>query len=138
METQEQIIKKLHPHFINFLKFYFLAAILVVLGILFFWPIILFSIIFILLGETTRRAETFYVFNNGVAREYKMLSTSRKFAEFSKIQNIEVNQSFFQTLFRVGNIKFDTAGTDLIEVSFLGVKDPYGIEKIIREKMAIK
>jgi len=147
METQEQIVKKMHPHFTGFLKFYFITVLFIAFGIFFikFFPEIIIGVIVIiigififLMGEIARRAETFYVLDNGVAREYKMLSTSRKFAEYSKIQNMEVNQSFTQTMFHVGNIKFDTAGTDLIEVSFNGVKDPYGIEKIVREKITKK
>lgn len=147
METQEQIVKKLHPHFTGFLKFYFITFLFIAFGIFFikFFPavtigivIIIIGIFIFLMGEMSRRAETFYILDNGVAREYKMLSASRKFAEYSKIQNMEVNQSFIQTIFHVGNIKFDTAGTDLIEVSFNGVKDPYGIEKIVREKMVAK
>lgn len=148
METQEQTIKKMHPHYLGFLKFYFFAILFVVAGIFFisFWTenimigviIIVIGIFVFLMGEIARRAETFYILESGVARGYKLLSTSRKFVEFDKIQNVEVNQSFGQKIFGIGNIHFDTAGTDKVEVSFSNIKDPYGVEKIIREKMAEK
>lgn len=142
MEPQEQSIKKIHPHFLGFLIFYFFGFIFGVAGVILSLfiiklgiAVILIGVFIVVLGETSRRAETFYLLDNGVAREFKLLSTSRKFAEYHNIQNIEVNQSFIENIFGLGSIKFDTSGSDLIEVSFHGVKDPYGIEKIVREKM---
>lgn len=139
MNDIEQTIKKLHPHPIGFFQFYFIAILFIVFGLFFIklWPSIIIGILIFLMGEFSRRAETFYVLDTGVAREYKMFSTSRKFAEYHNIQNMEVYQSFVQTMFHVGNIKFDTAGSDLIEVSFYGVKNPSEIEKIVRGKMAV-
>jgi len=142
METPEQAIKKMHPHILNFLIFYFFGFIFAVAGgILSFFilklgiAVILIGVFIVLLGETSRRAETFYLLDSGVAREFRLLSTSRKFAEYHNIQNIEVNQSFVENIFGLGSVKFDTSGSDLIEVSFHGVKDPYGIERMVRERM---
>ncbi|MFH1608862.1 MAG: PH domain-containing protein [Patescibacteria group bacterium] len=146
MTPQEQIVKKMHPHYMGFLRFYFFGILFIIFGVFFilFLPanimvgaiIILISIFVFLMGEISRRAETFYVLESGVAREYKLLSTSRKFVEFEKIQNMEVNQSFGQKIYGIGDIHFDTAGTDKVEVSFPNINNPYEIEKIIREKMA--
>ena len=135
MDTNTPIIKKLHPHPLSFLGFYFCGIIALVIGFavsLLFLPV---GLLVFALAEVVRRAETFYVLETGVAREYKLLSTSRQFAEFDKIQNLEVNQSFIETLFGVGSVHLDTAGNDKREVSFRGIKDPYGIEAIIRGKM---
>ena len=148
MEKQEQIILKMHPHWLGFLNYYFFGIIVAVLGIFFaiiFSKMAVVGIIAIVvgilamgLGELVRRAETFYLLENGVAKEYKFLSTSRKFVEYENIQNIEMNQSVLQNILGIGNLRFDTSGSDEVEVSFRDVKKPHQLEKIIREKMKAK
>ncbi len=146
MDIKEQVIKKFHPHPFSFLGFYFGGFVLAILGIILavleVFPFGLaisigFSsgVLAIVLGEVVRRAETFYVLEYGVSWQYKLFSTSRKFAEYEKLQNLEVNQSFLERMLGIGSIHFDTAGIDKIEVNFHGIKNPYGIEKIVREKM---
>lgn len=137
MDSEESIIKKLHPHPIGYLVFYLTGIIIFILGFFIFWPLLILGLLTFALGEVSRQAETFYVLETGVAREYKLLSTSRTFAEYGKIQNIEINQSFLENMFGIGTIHLDTAGTDKMEVSFRGVLDPHGIERIIREKMKV-
>lgn len=106
-----------------------------VIGAAVYKPLAWIGLGIIVLGEVTRRAETFYVTDLGVSREYKFLSTSRQFAEYRRIQNVEVSQSFIENLFSIGDIHFDTAGGDVTEVQFRGVSYPYSIDKIVRGKM---
>jgi len=131
----ETIIKKVHPHPLSCTGYYFLGIIFVLGGLAFYPLAILIGLFIFGLAEIVRRAETFYILDSGVAREYRLLSTSRKFAEYEKIQNVEVSQSFMENLMGIGSIHIDTAGTDTREVSFRGARGPYGIERIIREKM---
>ena len=144
MESQEQPIKKMHPHFLRFLGNYFLGIIFALAGIIIFIYSFIFGVIVLLIGvfifamgEISRRAETFCVWENGVEREYKMFSSSRKFVEYNNIQNMEVNQSFFQNIFGIGNMIFETAGgtTQEEELIFNGIKKPHELEAIIQEKM---
>jgi|GEM_PF-1253163 len=139
---QEQVIKKMHPYFLGFFSRYFLGSVLMLAGIitLFYnWMLgaigLLFGILIFLGGEVSRRAETYYILDGGVAREYKMFSTSRKFVEFEKIQDIEITQNFFQKIFGIGRVDFDTASVEKVVVDFKNVKNPYEIERIVREKM---
>src|SRR3989338_6128433 len=136
MDSGGDVIFELHPHPLLFLGFYAGGPVVAVLGYYFFSPLIWIGFLTVILGEIVRRAETFYVTADGVTQEYKFLSTSRKFAEHRRIQNIEVRQSFFENIFDIGNVHFDTAGMDKTEVNFHGVSDPYRIEKIVREKIA--
>ena len=131
----EQIIKKVHPDPLYFLGFYCSGIILMVVGFFFLIYIAPLGFLAIILGEVVRRAETFYILESGVAREYKLLSTSREFCEYEKIQDIKVNQSFLDNIFGIGNLHLNTAGSDKTEVNFCGIKNPYEIEKIIRGKM---
>ena len=136
MHPEEGVLKKMHPHPLLFLGFYLGGLGLAIAGFFVFQSLILIGILIVVLGELVRRAETFYVTADGVTQEYKFLSTSRKFAEYRRIQNVEVHQSFFENIFDIGNVHFDTAGMDKTEVNFHGVSDPYRIEKIVREKIA--
>ena len=138
MEDKDKIIKKFHSDPLHFFGFYFAIVILFVLGIFLFKPLIFVSIFVVILIEISRRCENFYIMDYGVGREYRLLSTSRKFIGYDKIQNIEVRQSFIENVFGIGTIKFDTAGMDKVELHFNGVASPHKIEEIIREKMISK
>ncbi len=132
------IIKKFHSHPISYLRFYVLGVLIAAIGVVWFWQISFLGIFFFILGEVLRRATTYYLLDTGVARGYNLLATSRKYLEYENIQNVEVSQSFFQNIMGIGDLRFDTSGSDQIEVYFVSVTDPYRIEKIVREKMAKK
>jgi uncharacterized membrane protein YdbT with pleckstrin-like domain len=135
MNDKEQVIKKFHPDPLYFIAFYFLGILFIVFSFFFMVYLSAVGFFIIVLGEIARRAETFYILNDGVAREYKLFSTSREFCEYEKIQNLQVNQSFFNNVLGIGNVRMDTAGSNKTEVNFHGVRDPYKIESTIREKM---
>ena len=132
----EHVIKRFHPHRLTFFIFYFMGAIFLVIGLWYFRPLIWAGLLIAALGEVSRLSETFYILDTGVAREYRLFSTSRKFAEYEKLQNIEVNQSMFENIFGIGTVMFDTAGGHHMEIRFYGAENPYQIEKIVREKMS--
>lgn len=138
MKITEGVIIKMHSHFWHYLGFYFLGVLVVIAGFFFFWQMIFLGMLIFALGEISRRAETFYVLETGVARGYHLFSTSQKFVEYEKIQNIEVNQSFLENILGIGSLEFDTSGSHKVEVAFIAVQNPYKIEKIIREKMVSK
>lgn len=132
---EENIIKKLHPHPLRFFGFYFGGFALAIISFYVSEPMFWIGILVVVVGEITRRAETFYITDLGVSREYRFLSTSRQFAEYRRIQNIEVHQSILENIFGIGNIHFDTAGGNDTEIDFHGVKHPYNIDRIVRGKM---
>lgn len=135
MDSSEKVIKKFHQHWFAFIGFYLLGFILVIIGLASYKVFIAVGVLVFLVGEVSRRAETFYILESGVARTYHFLSTSRKFIEHEKIQNIEVEQSFIENILGIGDVEFDTSGTHQLELGFYNVSDPYGLEKIIRNKM---
>ena len=127
MDSTETIIKKEHPHPFYFLPFYLAGLVFMIVSFFFlsyFWILFMIGFFVLVLGEVARRAETFYIFESGVAREYRLLSTSRDFSSYDKIQNIEVEQSFIDNILGIGSIYIDTAGSDKTEVIFQGVKNP--------------
>ncbi len=135
MDTNEIVVKKFHPHPFYFLSFYLGGIFLAGLGFFLHPVLIIAGILIFAVGEITRRAETLFILESGVAREYRFLSTSRKFTEFNSIQNTEVRQSFLENILGIGNVHIDTSGSDKAEINFHGIKNPYEIEHIIREKM---
>lgn len=135
MEKHDNIIKTTHSHPLSFLRFYISGIFVLLLG---FWSAEIFvplGLIILIFSEIIRRSETFYIMDSGVGREYKFLTTSRKFIGYDKIQNIEVEQSIIDNIFGVGTVKFDTAGMDGVELHFGGVEKPHKIEELVREKM---
>lgn len=138
MNNQQDILEKLHPNWFHYFDLYVLSVISLLVGIFFYWQFLIFSV-FVFLGiELFRRAHSYYLMHSGISRQYNFFSTSRKFAEYEKIQNIEVTQTFIQKLLGVGNIKFDTPGSDLFEIHFDGVKNPYEVERTVRKMMIMK
>lgn len=138
METQDKIIKKFHSHPLYFLGSYLMGIVIAIFGFLFFSWLGIFGILVIVLIEISRICENFFIMESGVGREYKLLSVSRKFVGYDKIQDIAVSQSFIENIFGIGTVKFDTAGTDGIELYFRGIKNPREIEKIVRGRMISK
>ncbi len=47
------------------------------------------------------------------------------------LRNVNVNQSFFQRIFGIGNIEFSSAGGAGIEVLFFGILDPMKLKRSI-------
>ncbi|MFA6301185.1 MAG: PH domain-containing protein [Candidatus Paceibacterota bacterium] len=135
MDSQDQTIKKLHPDPMYFLNLYFFGILFIIAGFFFFWYLFVVGFLIIFLAEVARRAETFYILNSGVARGYKLFSTSREFAEYEKIQDIKVKQSFVDNLLGIGSVYMNTAGSGGTEVNFHGIKNPYEIESLVRENM---
>lgn len=135
MNNQQDILEKLHPHWFHYLDLYFFGILAFLVGIFFYWQFIIFSVLLILGTEVFRRAHRYYLMYSGISREYNFLSTSRKFAEYEKIQNIEVTQTFVQKILGIGSIKFDTPGSDLFEIHFDSIKNPYEVERVVRKMM---
>jgi uncharacterized membrane protein YdbT with pleckstrin-like domain len=135
MHKEKNIILKRHPHWFFSLQFYFLGILLIALGFVFRMELAVLGLLVVVLVEIVRRAHTYYLLENGIVKQYRFLSTSRKFTEYEKIQNIEVTQSFVENIFGIGGIKFDTPGSDTFEIHFSTVKNPHQIEKIVRDKI---
>lgn len=136
MFARLDVIKKFHPHPLTFLSFYFGGIFFIAVGSFTMLKIIIpVGILILVAGELSRRAETFYLLEKGVERGYKLFSTSVEFVEYEKIQEVEVYQSLLERIFGIGTLKFDTSGTDKVEMYFYGTPDPYGVEKLIRAKM---
>lgn len=137
MPMGSPIIIKRHPSFFYSFKYYIISLIILAIGIYAnsFLLIILAVVVFLLI-EVVRMATSYFLLEVGILREYNLFSTNRKFAEYDKIQNLEVTQTFLQKILGIGDVKFDTPGSDMYEIHFDNINNPRQIERIVREKMA--
>lgn len=85
--------------------------------------------------ELVRRADRIALYEDGLAREYKLLSTKVTFAEYESVQDIEVSQSLVERLLGIGTLHVNTSGSHGQEIVFRGVRNPHRLEEAIRFKM---
>lgn len=77
-------------------------------AVLFVWPIT---------RGIRRRRTKIIIAGDGLRYETGVLSKTTRMIQLSKIQNVEVNQSFLQRVFDVGDLSIETAGeTNRLEI----------------------
>ncbi len=85
--------------------------------------------------EVVRRADRLALYEHGIAREYRLLSTSQTFAEYESIQDTQVSQSLVERLLGIGTLHINTAGGHTKEIVFPGIRDCHEVEAAIRARM---
>jgi uncharacterized membrane protein YdbT with pleckstrin-like domain len=93
------------------------------------------AILGITMLELVRRADRIALYDDGLAREYKLLSTKVTFAEYESVQDIEVTQSLIERFLDIGTLYVNTSGSHGQEIVFRGVSNPHRLEEAIRFKM---
>lgn len=126
----EKIKKEISPHPLVNTIHYIIGGILIlsIAGAIIGIP-------WIILAELIRRGNKYYITNKRVIHEYTFLSRKISSTNFNKIQDIHFTQGILQRLFKLGTIHINTAGTNLIEIKFKGVKYPWKIKKLIEEQI---
>jgi uncharacterized membrane protein YdbT with pleckstrin-like domain len=103
---------------------------------------ILLSIILVagvILVSSLFRYSTLYVLTDQRLRVRRgILSRKEKTARFDRIQNVSIDQSLLDRLFRVGAVNFETAGTDERDsgFNFLGISEPQQLVRIVAQHSA--
>jgi len=67
-----------------------------------------------------------------------ILSRKEKTARFDRIQNVSIDQTLLDRVFRVGAVNFETAGTDERDsgFNFLGISEPQQLVRIVAQYSA--
>lgn len=94
------------------------------------------GIVVVVFSEIFRLSEVFYITEDGLARSFIFLSTYRTYMDYQSIEQIETTQSLLDRLLGIGTVTIETAGEDLPDVSFRCVRNPYEVEKVIRQRIA--
>jgi uncharacterized membrane protein YdbT with pleckstrin-like domain len=85
------------------------------------------------------RYSTLYVLTDQRLRVRRgILSRKEKTARFDRIQNVSIDQTLLDRVFRVGAVNFETAGTDERDsgFNFLGISEPQQLVRIVAQYSA--
>ncbi|MDI6821081.1 MAG: PH domain-containing protein [Patescibacteria group bacterium] len=136
--TFASIMINLHPHPLAYFFYYLGGIVITVTSLWFGMQNILLGILIVIIAEMIRRSETYLILEESVKREFKLISTSQTSVNYEKIQDVNVSQNIIERIFKIGSVKINTAGSNRIEIEFKGVKNPYAIGDLIKEKISSK
>lgn len=85
--------------------------------------------------ELVRRADRLALYEDGIAREYRLLSTRRTFAEYDAVQDLEMRQGIIDRFLGIGTLHINTSGSHGQEIVFHGIRDTHEFEAEIRRRM---
>lgn len=85
--------------------------------------------------ELVRRADRLALYEDGLAREYRLVSAKRTFAEYDSVQDLEIRQGVIDRFLGIGTLHINTSGSHGQEIVFAGIKDCHEFEAEIRQKM---
>lgn len=75
-------------------------------------------------GWIARVATLYTVTDRRLIIRRGILARKERAAHIDRVQNVNLTQSFFDRLFGVGTLDFDTAGTEDSDFKFIGIADP--------------
>ena len=107
-----------------------LAAVVIVIGVLIDqtkWAVLAGAIIMaagLAKGWLERVATLYTITDRRIIIRKGILSRKERAAHIDRVQNVNLTQTFFDRLFQVGTLDFDTAGTEDSDFSFTGIADP--------------
>jgi uncharacterized membrane protein YdbT with pleckstrin-like domain len=134
LQSGEKILYQGHPSWRAILAFYlqgFVGALVLAViakfaentgaGILVF---IVIGAITVLSGFIKRIATTYTITDHRLNIKRGIISRKVQETRLQRVQNVNYNQTIFQRMLQVGDVDFDTAGTDDSGFVFAGVADP--------------
>jgi len=149
LHENEHVIFDGHPSWRGTLSFYVrgvlvaalggaIAAIVTAIGSDFSWTttILVFVVLValvILAGFLWRLTTTYTITNQRLTIRRGVLSRHLQQTRVERVQNVNVDQSIVDRLMRVGQVDFDTAGTDDSDFTFRGVAGPDKVVKAVDE-----
>lgn len=106
---------------------------------------ILLSLLMLLFYDLYRRSFTYFVTNFRVIFRYRFFKTAENNLRFSQVRDVEIDRSFLQRLFKLGNVRPYTGaeesmvdltpGYDSPDECFFGVRNPEYVKRLILEQM---
>ncbi len=133
----ERVIWKGNPSWKSMLLFYLkwtvLSVIPAIAGILFDWHVALLVgitvaglLLTLLIGWIKRATTRYMLTDRRIHTRTGLVSRSEHSTHVDRIQNVSVHQSIFHRMLGIGDVDWDTAGTDEAEADFTfrGVDDP--------------
>ena len=125
---------KLKSHPASFMIYYFTSLIILILFPFFGSANIFLSILIIAIVELIRRGQNYYLGVEHITQEFKMIVHSRVSTPYNKIDQVEVSQSNFEKIFKIGTIEINTNDSPSLEISLKGIKNPMTIARAIKDR----
>jgi uncharacterized membrane protein YdbT with pleckstrin-like domain len=149
-----------HPTRLAFLKWYFVAFIVIITGIVFilsafnivslnipflkdnvFYILIVpfFGTVFIIIAEVLRRVDTYVITNFRVIEKYGIINIKEDSISWEKISNYSLSQNAFDRVFKIGTVKLWSMGGEgepevVIKKAAKIQKIRYLLDKLIQRK----
>ena len=130
----EALLWRGRPSWRAMMSFWFsvgvLAVVVLVLGIVIDqaqWGALIAAVIMVfglVKGWLERVATLYTITDRRIIIRKGILSRHERAAHIDRVQNVNLTQSFFDRLFQVGTLDFDTAGTEDSDFKFTGISDP--------------
>jgi membrane protein YdbS with pleckstrin-like domain len=83
-----------------------------------------------------RRSDTLTLFEEGIARNFTLLSRNYVFTGYATIRSVIVTQGVLDRLLGLGTITLITSDAEEGKIQFNGIKDPYAVGEIIQSHLA--
>jgi uncharacterized membrane protein YdbT with pleckstrin-like domain len=89
------------------------------------------------IGWLRLRTTTYNLTTTRIHVRTGIVSRQEHSAQLSRVQNVNVSQTMFQRMLGIGDVDWDTAGTEEAssEFRFRGVDDPSRLSRIVDEKL---
>jgi uncharacterized membrane protein YdbT with pleckstrin-like domain len=89
------------------------------------------------IGWLRLRTTTYNLTSTRIHVRTGIVSRQEHSAQLTRVQNVNVSQTMFQRLLGIGDVDWDTAGTEEAssEFRFRGVDDPSRLSRIVDEKL---
>jgi uncharacterized membrane protein YdbT with pleckstrin-like domain len=84
----------------------------------------------ILVGFVKRVATVYTITDRRLNIKRGIISRNVQETRLQRVQNVNFNQGVYERIMQIGNVDFDTAGTDDSNFTFAGVAQP---EKVVQE-----
>ncbi len=130
LHTGEKIIKDFGIHPFEYLGAYIIGLILTMTVFL-----AVFGIPILVITECIRRAHKYYLTDQRVIHRFTFFSKRTSSVLYDKIQDIHLTQGILDRMVGLGKIHLNTAGTNVVEIIFRGVKGPVEVKRMIEQCM---
>ena len=133
--SAENTVAKMHAHPLAYLAYYLGGLFIFLVSYRYGYIYTVAGLLVIVSSELLRRADTFYVLNEGVSRNFSLLSAKHIFTSYDTIRTVTVAQGPLDRLLGIGDIAMTTTGEEGV-IHFSGVRKPYEIAKLIQDRLA--
>jgi len=99
------------------------------------WIVALLAIALIVVLELMIRMEQVTITDVSIEYRAGLLSKNINRATYSSISNVAAHQTFFQRVFRFGDVHIDTPGSSKVEISLNNFSDASKIQKMISDNI---